>query len=77
MSRAQQRQQAVHAAAHELATHAKDQAGKLALLGLACAIGGLFFPPLELVAAVALEVSEAYLVAGVGIDLAVAVDHLT
>ena len=74
----QQRQQAAQdAAAHELANHAKEQAGKLALLGLACAIGGLFFPPLELVAVVALEASEAYLVAGVGIDLAVAIDHPT
>ena len=69
----QQRQQA----AHELANHAKEQAGKLALLGLACAIGGLFFPPLELVAVVALEASEAYLVAGIAIDVAVAIDHPT
>ncbi len=74
----QLRQQAAQdVAAHELANHAKEQAGQLALLGLACAIGGLFFPPLELVAVVALEASEAYLVAGVGIDLAVAIDHPT
>ena len=71
----QQRQQ--DAATHELANHAKEQAGKLALLGLACAIGGLFFPPLELVAVVALEASEAYLVAGIAIDVAVAIDHPT
>ena len=74
----QQRQQAAQdAAAHALANHAKEQAGKLALLGLACAIGGLFFPPLELVAVVALEASEAYLVAGIAIDVAVAIDHPT
>ena len=78
MAQEQQRQQAAQdAAAHELANHAKEQAGKLALLGIACAIGGLFFPPLELVAVVALEASEMYLVAGVGIDLAVAIDHPT
>ena len=78
MAREQQRQQAAQdAAAHELANHAKEQAGKLALLGIACAIGGLFFPPLELVAVVALEASEAYLVAGVAIDVAVAIDHPT
>jgi hypothetical protein len=47
------------------------------VFGLVCLAAGLVFPPAAVVGAVALELSEAALVAGVAVDVAVAIDHPT
>jgi hypothetical protein len=56
---------------HEASGTLKELAGGLALVGLGAAVGGLSFPPLEIVAAVALGVAEVMFVAAVVIDVAV------
>jgi hypothetical protein len=55
----------------------KEAAGGLAVFGLVCLAAGLVFPPAAVVGAVALELSEAALVVGVAVDVAVAIDHPT
>ena len=57
---------------------ARPERGRgLAVFGLVCLAVGFVFPPGAVVGAVALELSEAALVAGVAVDVAVALDHPT
>lgn len=71
------RQQAQDDEAHALSGELKEAAGGLAVFGLVCLAVGLVFPPAAAVGAVALELSEAALVVGVAVDVAVAIDHPT
>jgi hypothetical protein len=68
-------QQAQDDEAHAFSGKLKEASGGLAVFGLVCLAAGLVFPPAAVVGAVALELSEAALVAGVAVD--VAIDHPT
>jgi hypothetical protein len=71
------RQQAQDDEAHAFSGKLKEASGGLAVFGLVCLAAGLVFPPAAVVGAVALELSEAALVVGVAVDVAVAIDHPT
>lgn len=63
------RQQAQDDEAHAFSGELKEASGGLAVFGLVCLAAGLVFPPAAVVGAVALELSEAALVAGVAVVL--------